>query len=55
MLTYLSHAMDPISRIVLETTYEAFFDAGVCPHNIRGTNTGVYFGINTVGKFGLIL
>ncbi|OTF75408.1 hypothetical protein BLA29_006605 [Euroglyphus maynei] len=50
MLTYLSHSMDPVSRIVLETTYEAFHDAGVCPHQIRGSNTGVYFGINTIGK-----
>lgn len=49
MLTYLSHSMDPVSRIVLETTYEAFHDAGVCPHQIRGSNTGVYFGINTIG------
>ncbi|KAF7488070.1 Fatty acid synthase [Sarcoptes scabiei] len=50
MLTYLSHSMDPISRIVLETTYEAFHDAGICPHQIRGSNTGVYFGINTIAQ-----
>ncbi|KAH9507034.1 hypothetical protein DERF_011738 [Dermatophagoides farinae] len=50
MLTYLSHSMDPVSRIVLETTYEAFHDAGVCPHQIRGSNTGVYFGINTIAQ-----
>ena len=50
MLSYLAHSMDPISRIILETTYEAFFDAGICAQNIRGSNTGVYFGINTIGE-----
>jgi len=50
MLSYLAHSMDPISRIILETTYEAFYDAGICAHNIRGSNTGVYFGLNTIGE-----
>ena len=51
MLSYLAHSMDPISRIILETTYEALYDAGICPHNVRGTNTGVYFGLNTIGMY----
>jgi acyl transferase domain-containing protein len=42
--------MDPQARIMLETTYEAICDAGVCPQKLRGTKTGVYVGINTVGK-----
>jgi len=47
-LTLLADAMDPQARIMLETTYEAICDAGVCPQTLRGTKTGVYIGINTV-------
>lgn len=45
----LADVMEPGSRIILETTYEAIADAGISPQDIRGTNTGVYVGINTVG------
>ena len=47
--------MDPGSRIILETTYEAIADAGIAPQAIRGTRTGVYCGINTVGKLAVVL
>lgn len=47
----LADTMEPGSRIILETTYEAIADAGIAPQKIRGTKTGVYVGINTVGMF----
>lgn len=47
----LADTMEPGSRIILETTYEAIADAGIPPQEIRGTKTGVYVGINTVGMF----
>lgn len=39
-----SHAMDPQLRMLLELTYEAIIDAGLDPHTLRGTRTGVYIG-----------
>lgn len=49
-LGIIADHMDPGSRIILETTYEAIADAGIAPQAIRGTKTGVYCGINTVGR-----
>nr|XP_027194954.1 fatty acid synthase-like [Dermatophagoides pteronyssinus] len=46
----LADTMEPGSRIILETTYEAIADAGIPPQEIRGTKTGVYVGINTVAN-----
>ena len=48
-LSFLADAMDPQARMALETTYEAIMDAGINPQTLRGTRTGVYVGINTVG------
>ncbi|XP_037954847.1 fatty acid synthase isoform X2 [Teleopsis dalmanni] len=39
-----SHTMDPQTRIIIETAYEAVIDAGICPKSLRGTKTGVYVG-----------
>lgn len=48
-LPIIADHMEPGSRIILETTYEAIADAGIAPQQIRGSRTGVYCGINTVG------
>ncbi|CAD6237321.1 GSCOCG00002249001-RA-CDS, partial [Cotesia congregata] len=38
-----AHSMDPMSRMVLEHSYEAIVDAGVNPKHLKGSNTGVFF------------
>ncbi|KAL0271722.1 UNVERIFIED_CONTAM: hypothetical protein PYX00_008719 [Menopon gallinae] len=42
------HSLDPITRKVLERTYEAVVDAGLNPANFAGTNTGVFIGVSIV-------
>ncbi|XP_043668271.1 fatty acid synthase-like [Vespula pensylvanica] len=39
-----AHSMDPMSRMLLEHTYEAIIDAGINPKDLRGTKTGVFIG-----------
>ncbi|KAK0166753.1 hypothetical protein PV327_004242 [Microctonus hyperodae] len=39
-----AHTMDPMSRMLLEHTYEAIIDAGINPQQLRGTKTGVFIG-----------
>ncbi|WP_146193937.1 type I polyketide synthase, partial [Streptomyces sp. MA5143a] len=38
-------AMDPQHRLLLETSWEVFERAGIDPATLRGTDTGVYFGL----------
>ncbi|WP_284574474.1 type I polyketide synthase [Streptomyces sp. 2P-4] len=37
-------AMDPQQRLMLETAWEAVERAGISPHALRGTHTGVFIG-----------
>ncbi|XP_054161075.1 fatty acid synthase-like [Oppia nitens] len=45
----MTDVIDPQSRIVLETTYEAIVDAGINPQSLRGSDTGVYIGFSSFG------
>ncbi|XP_054160814.1 fatty acid synthase-like [Oppia nitens] len=46
LMQQLVDEIDPQSRILLETTYEAIVDAGINPQSLRGSRTGVYIGVS---------
>ena len=39
-----AQVMDPVQRILLETVYSAFDDAGYTSEKLKGTKTGIYIG-----------
>ncbi len=40
--------LDPQQRLILETTWRAFEDAGIPPSSMKGTDSGVYIGGSTI-------
>lgn len=38
--------MDPLMRMLMESTYEAIIDAGYNPQELRGSRTGVYIALS---------
>ncbi|MGC2374531.1 MAG: SDR family NAD(P)-dependent oxidoreductase, partial [Solirubrobacteraceae bacterium] len=47
-------AMDPQQRLLLETCWEACEHAGIDPHSLRGSRTGVFAGIGNYGYATLV-
>ena len=47
--------LDPQQRLMLETCWQAFEDAGMAPERLGGSRTGVYAGISNTDYRGLLL
>jgi len=47
-----AHTLEPMTRILLEHTYEAIIDAGINPKQLQGKNTAVIIGTSIVESQG---
>ena len=52
-LSSYSKWMDPQGRILIEHAYEAILDAGISPQSLRGSETGVFIGLNLNDAFNI--
>ncbi|XP_045770797.1 fatty acid synthase-like [Maniola jurtina] len=41
---HLANNMEPMTRKLLEKTFEAIYDAGMCPEELSGKKVGIYIG-----------
>lgn len=40
----LTNSMDPMMKMIMETTYEAIIDAGINPKKLKGSKSAVFTG-----------
>lgn len=48
-------SLDPQQRVLLETAWESLEHAGISPHSLGGSSTGVFVGLSTNDYHGLLL